>query len=81
MAEPPIRITGGAGPEVAAAIAAVVNRLLAEEWAAAASPPKRFMPGPWALSSRPRPIVGPGQTMMPVPKEWLGRDQAEDERD
>ncbi|MGH9168107.1 MAG: acyl-CoA carboxylase epsilon subunit [Acidimicrobiia bacterium] len=69
------RITGGAGPEEVAAILAVVAQVTAEEQAASAAPPVRFTPGPWELSARPRPVVGPGRTLAPVPREWLAERQ------
>lgn len=65
------RITGGAGPDEVAAILAVVAQVIAEEQAASAAPPLRFTPGAWELSARPRPVVGAGRTVTPVPREWL----------
>ena len=69
------RVTGGAGPDEVAAILAVVAQVIAEEQAAWAAPPLRFTPGAWELSARPRPVVGPGRTLTPVPREWLAERQ------
>ena len=48
----PIRIRGGAGPELAAAITATVMFVLAEEALLIAAPRRRPELGPWASAER-----------------------------
>ena len=49
---PEIRITGGAGPFAAAAIAAVIQRVLDEEQTAAATPLHRQRLSDWVMAGR-----------------------------
>ena len=57
-----LRITGGAGPYEAAAIAAVVDAVLAEEAASLAMPVMPPEPSQWVVSGRPRVVVGAKST-------------------
>ncbi len=59
-----IIIRGGAGPYEAAAIAAVIEQLLAEEAAQRSLPPQRPRPEAWVLSGRPRTVLGPRSTFL-----------------
>lgn len=68
-------IIGGAGPDVSAAILAVVQTVLDEEAAARGTPPRRFVPGPWVLAARPRMTVTPVQEAAPGPLDWVPDDQ------
>lgn len=52
-----IRIRGGAGPYEAAAVLAVVMRLLDEEAAARATLPARPVPPAWVRLGQPRPVA------------------------
>jgi hypothetical protein len=54
-----IRITGGAGPEVAAAISAVVSAIEAEEKAALASSNRPIPRSQWIEAGRPLEHVAP----------------------
>ncbi len=54
-----ITIMGGATPEVAAAIAAVVGDLLVAEARVRATPPARHRQNQWVLAGRPRPASAP----------------------
>jgi hypothetical protein len=54
-----IQIQGGAGPEEAAVIAAVVERLLIDEAAAMATPATPPRQSAWVQSRRPREIHAP----------------------
>lgn len=55
----PIAIRGGAGPEEAAAIAATIAYLVAEEWAARSRPQPAARKSAWVQSWRPREIHAP----------------------
>jgi hypothetical protein len=52
-------IVGGAGPLEAAAIAAVVQQVRAEEELAASLPSTRRLESPWVLSARNEPPIRP----------------------
>lgn len=67
MDETPIRITGGAGPFEAAAIAVVIQHVLETEQAALAQPPRRHIPPAWVRTGAPRPF---GRFNPPVLPEW-----------
>ncbi len=54
-----IEIAGGAGPYEAAAIMAVIDAALAEEYAARATPQRPSVPGAWVMSGRPQVVLGP----------------------
>ena len=54
-----ITITGGASPEIAAAVAAVVGHLLESETRARATPPTRHRQHQWVLAGRPRSAAAP----------------------
>jgi len=62
---PPITIRGGAGPMEAAAIAAVIQRMIADERAAAAKRPNRRTMSPWLVAGRHESFVPPGRTAQP----------------
>lgn len=53
--ETDVQIVGGAGPLEAAAIAAVVQQVLAEEELAAAMPSTQHLESTWVLSARTEP--------------------------
>jgi len=55
----PIEIRGGAGPEEAAAIAAAIAFLIAEEWTARSRPQTAPRQSAWVQSWRPREIHAP----------------------
>ena len=55
----PIEITGGAGPEVAAAVAALVASIEAEEDSARASQPRPIVRSAWVEAGRPNEHVAP----------------------
>lgn len=55
----PIEITGGAGPAEAAAIAAIVAAIEAEEDAARASRPRPVVRSQWVEAGRPNDHVAP----------------------
>ena len=55
----PIEIRGGAGPEEAAAIAAAIAHLVAEEWALSSRPQTVPRQSAWVQSWRPREIDAP----------------------
>lgn len=59
MSAPDHEIRGGADPEVAAAIAAVMGHLLDEEAVAKASPARRPRQSSWVLAGRPREAAAP----------------------
>ncbi len=59
MTTPGHDITGGATPEVAAAIAAVVAYLIDAEATARATPAKRPRQSSWVLAGRPRETAAP----------------------
>jgi hypothetical protein len=52
-------IRGGAGPEVAAAIGAVIQQLLDREVSAKATPIRRPRQSQWVLAGRPREVPAP----------------------
>jgi len=56
---PPFEISGGAGLEETAAVAAVIATLLDEEAAALATPPRPPRQSSWVLAWRPRDIPAP----------------------
>jgi len=56
---PHSEITGGAGPEEMAAIAAVLTTLLEDEVTALATPPRAPRQSSWVLAWRPRDIPVP----------------------
>lgn len=56
---PRYHITGGAGSEVTAAIAAAVAVVLEAERAAQAVPPQRSVPRAWVTATRARPHESP----------------------
>ena len=56
---PHFEITGGAGPEEMAAIAAVLTTLLEDEVTALATPSRGPRQSSWVLAWRPRDIPGP----------------------
>ena len=55
----PIEIRGGAGPEEAAAIAAAIAYLVAEEWSLLSRPVTVPRQSAWAQSWRPREVHAP----------------------
>lgn len=59
-----LEITGGADPEVAAAIAAVVDQVMREERARDTGAPRTSARSPWVSSThlRPRPDIRPPVT-------------------
>ena len=59
MTDRPMQIRGGAGPYEVAAIVAAVTRVLAEEEAVAATPPRPREQGRWVLTGRTRPVQPP----------------------
>lgn len=59
MAEAQAEIRGGAGPDVVAAIGAVIAHLLDAEAAARAMPSRRPRQSSWVLASRPREVPAP----------------------
>ncbi|HSF86145.1 MAG TPA: hypothetical protein VLG28_10910 [Acidimicrobiia bacterium] len=59
MSEPRYEIRGGAGPEVTAAIVAVISHVLEQEATAKASPLRRPRQSPWVLAGRPREAPAP----------------------
>ena len=75
-----IRITGGAGPEEAAAIAAVVASIEAEEKAALATRKRAIIPSQWIEAGRPlhhaAPLTPqeyakrPGQALVEEAADW-----------
>lgn len=54
-----IEITGGAGPQEAAAIVAAVAQVIVEEEGLRALPPVRPEQSPWVLAGRPREVALP----------------------
>jgi len=64
-----LHISGGAGPEEAAAIAAVVARIEAEELAAAAVRPRPIHKSQWSQAGRPL------ERMAPVPPSEYNKKQ------
>jgi hypothetical protein len=67
MDERPIRITGGAGPFEAAAIAVVIQHILEIEATARARPPGRNVAPAWVRAGSPQPF---GRYTPPVLPEW-----------
>ena len=61
--KPSIQIKGGAGPFAAAAIAAVIQRVVEDERAAASVPRTRRRLSDWAIASRQEPFVPPRAPM------------------
>ena len=59
MSNPRFEITGGAGREETAAIAAVIAALLEDEANALATPPQAPRQSSWVLAWRPREIPAP----------------------
>lgn len=59
MTERHFEIRGGAGPDVVAAIGAVISHLLEAEAAAKANPSRRPRQSPWVLAWRPRDVPAP----------------------
>ncbi len=75
MSEPRYEIRGGADPEIAAAIGAVISHLLESEARASASPQRRPTHSRWVLATRPRDAV----TEWPVTNgETSGPDEPRD---
>ena len=74
-----IEITGGAGPQEAAAITAAVAKLLEDERAARATPSLRPRQSQWVLAWRPREVPAPlpSHTYDSVP--WGEGDPGSDE--
>ncbi|MFV1998859.1 MAG: hypothetical protein ACC654_00690 [Acidimicrobiia bacterium] len=64
-----LHISGGAGPEQAAAIAAVVARIEADERAAAATRPRPIHKTQWSQAGRPL------ERMAPVPPSEYNKKQ------
>jgi hypothetical protein len=62
-----MRITGGAGPFEAAAIAVVIEHILESERAARAKPPRRHVPAAWTRAGVAQPF---GRFNPPVLPEW-----------
>jgi hypothetical protein len=62
-----IRISGGAGPFEAAAIAVVIQHILETEAAARSKPPRRNTPPAWIRLGAPQPF---GRYNPPVRPEW-----------
>ncbi|MEN8238850.1 MAG: hypothetical protein ABFR53_06560 [Actinomycetota bacterium] len=62
-----LEIRGGADPEQAAAIAAIVARIEADELAAAAVRPRRIHQSQWVQASRPY------EHLAPVPPDEYGK--------
>jgi hypothetical protein len=79
VTEPSYRIKGGAEPDVAAAIGAVISMLLDGELSARSHPAKRPKQSPWVLAWRPR------ETPSPLPSHtydatgWSEAAEPEDE--
>ncbi len=55
----PFEIVGGAGEAEAAAIAAVITRVLLDEAEVRAVPPRQPRPSSWVVACRPRETPGP----------------------
>jgi hypothetical protein len=78
---PGYQITGGAGPEEAAAIAAAIAAVLEAERAARAAPQPRNVPPPWVTAPRFRPFEPPARAASLRPDGWRVFDHAQGESD
>lgn len=66
-----IEIRGGAGPEEAGAITAIIAHLLDDARAAAARPATAPRPSPWVQSWRPRELHEPLPSHVYDSRPWL----------
>ncbi len=72
-----IRISGGAGPEEAAAIVAVISHLRSVEDDRRAEPPSRPHQSQWVLAGRPRTTSAPLPSHTYDPHGWSDAGDAE----
>jgi hypothetical protein len=79
VTEPSYQIQGGAEPEVAAAIGAVISMLLVGEATARSHPAKRPRQSPWVLAWRPREIPAPLPSHTYDASGWSEAAEPEDE--
>ena len=74
---PRFEISGGAGPEEAAAIAAVIALLLEDEANALATPPQAPRQSSWVLAWRPRDVPAPLPSHTYDARPWSELESAE----
>ena len=74
---PRFEVTGGAGDEEAAAIAAVIAVLLEDEANAMATPPQAPRQSSWVLAWRPRDIPAPLPSHTYDTRPWSELESAE----
>lgn len=79
MTEPPHQIMGGADPEVAAAIGAVIALIVDNEAVALAQPRRPPRQSPWVLAWRPREIPAPLPSHTYDALGWSEAAEAEDD--